>query len=189
MKSFGGVLLVAACFVACAHSFPGAVMDDSDDGYFLVQPGGESGSFQSFDSFDSDPLDSLAWTLPSWYTRVSNLFKSLMTWPTNPKSANTTSTTNIIGGHVVTVNDTTFTDGNDEYGIRIRVRVIDIKPENGSLPQTEKDSDAEVTTLPTVAATESTSSQEERTTPARSVETLEDFENDIPKNQVDTLTA
>lgn len=179
-------MLVAACFVACAHSFPDARQDDNDGLLLLEDPEREYEKSLPIDPFDTDPILSLSWNWPNcWYTRMSDLITKLMPWTTNPKAANnTTSTTNIIDGHVVTVNETTYADGNDEYGIRIRVRVIDVKPEN----ETEREPNAGVTTSPTVAATQPTSSQEERTTPARSVETLEEFD-DIPKNQVDTLAA
>ena len=85
---------------------------------------------------------------------------------------------------MLTINETTYTDGNDEYSTLIRVRVIDVRPQNDTLLLTESEADAEVTTLPTTVT-----SKEDRTTPSRSVETVEEFDNEIPKNQVDTLTA
>ncbi|XP_076641394.1 icarapin-like [Halictus rubicundus] len=189
MKNFGGVLLVAACFVACAHSFPGARQDDSDEGYLLEYPDREFGKPFPINPFDTDPLFSLGWPQPSWTTSISDLFRRLMPWGTNPNATSATSNTKISDGHIVTVNETTYADGNDEFGIRIRVRVIDVKPVNETTLQTEGEPNAEATTSPTVAATQPTSTQEERTAPPRSVETLEDFDQEIPKNQVDTLTA
>lgn len=85
---------------------------------------------------------------------------------------------------MLTINETTYTDGNDEYSTLIRVRVIDVRPQNDTLLLTESETDSEVTTLPTTVT-----SKEDRTTPSRSVETVEEFDNEIPKNQVDTLTA
>lgn len=85
---------------------------------------------------------------------------------------------------MLTINETTYTDGNDEYSTLIRVRVIDVRPQNDTLLLTESEADAEVTTLPTAVT-----SKEDRTTPSRSVETVEEFDNEIPKSQVDTLTA
>ncbi|XP_076282455.1 icarapin-like [Lasioglossum baleicum] len=191
MKTFGGVLLVAACFVACAHSFPGPVQDDSDERFLVVYPRRDFEKSLPTDPFENDPLDSFSWAWPNWYTRMSDLIKNLMPWPESPKGTNTTSTTNIINGHVVTVNESTYSDGDDEFGIRIRVRVVEIQPQNETIPETERGPNTEGTTGPTKVATEATpsTSQEERTTPARSVETLEEFDNDIPKNQVETLTA
>lgn len=94
---------------------------------------------------------------------------------------------------MLTINETTYTDGDDEYSTLIRVRVIDVRPQNETLLQTENEADAEVTTLPTVTGTGGTTSTDtskvDRTTPSRSVETVEEFDNEIPKNQVDTLTA
>lgn len=190
MKSFAGVLLVAACFVACAHSFPGPVQDDSDeDAFFLVYPSRHYDKSVPSDLFEDDPLDSLTWRWAKWYEKMSDIIKSMTTWSTAPKGTNTTSTTNIIHGHVVTINETTYADGGDDFGVQIRVRVVDIKPENETIPETERGPNTEGTTGPTNVATQATPRQEEPTTPARSVETLEDFDNDIPKNQVETLTA
>ncbi|CAD1477269.1 unnamed protein product, partial [Heterotrigona itama] len=111
--------------------------------------------------------------------------QGVVNWSKIPEGANTTSTTKVINGHVLTINETTYTDGNDEYSTLIRVRVIDVRPQNDTLLLTESEADAEVTTLPTITVT----SKEDRTTPSRSVETVEEFDNEIPKNQVDTLTA
>ncbi|XP_076231593.1 icarapin-like [Calliopsis andreniformis] len=231
MKTFG-VLLVAACLVACAHSFPGA--RDSDESEekknvdtVLVLPSDTRERFirpMAFDfpdmSFD-DSLESPTWSWPTmfrsnpfdgWYSSMQGLMKRLkeqmagilsripeqgvVPWGKIPEGANTTSTTKIINGHVVTINETTYMDGDDEYGTLIRVRVIDVKPQNETILMTESEADAEVTTLPpqfttTTAAstsTASTSTSDDGST-ARSVETIEDFDNEIPKNQVDTLTA
>ncbi|XP_076749420.1 icarapin-like [Xylocopa sonorina] len=113
-------------------------------------------------------------------------------WSKIPEGANTTSTTKIIDGHVVTINETRYTDSNDEFGSAFILRVIDVRPLNDTILQTESDAGSDVTTLPpgvTTRRTSGTANNEGRTTPARSVETVEDFENEIPKNQVDTLTA
>ncbi|KAF3426336.1 hypothetical protein E2986_06855 [Frieseomelitta varia] len=110
--------------------------------------------------------------------------QGVVNWSKIPEGANTTSTTKVINGHVLTINETTYTDGNDEYSTLIRVRVIDVRPQNDTLLLTESEADPEVTTLPTTVT-----SKEDRTTPSRSVETVEEFDNEIPKNQVDTLTA
>ncbi|XP_068987905.1 icarapin-like [Bombus flavifrons] len=171
----------------------------------------------SFDS-DSDSLESPTWNwnrlfrsnfLDGWYSSLQAHMKRIrdqmagilsripgdgvVNWSKIPEGANTTSTTKIINGHVLTINETTYTDGDDEYSTLIRVRVIDVRPQNETLLQTENEADAEVTTLPTVTGTGGTTgtdtSKVDRTTPSRSVETVEEFDNEIPKNQVDTLTA
>ncbi|CAL7944537.1 unnamed protein product [Xylocopa violacea] len=113
-------------------------------------------------------------------------------WSKIPEGANTTSTTKIIDGHVVTINETRYTDSNDEFGSAFILRVIDVRPLNDTILQTESEAGSEVTTLPSNVTTRRGSdpaNNEGRTTPSRSVETVEDFENEIPKNQVDTLTA
>lgn len=81
-------------------------------------------------------------------------------------------------------------DGDDEFKTLIRVRVIDVKPENETILATEGGAET-VTILPveTSTAPDAANGEEERTTPARSIETVEDLDNEIPKNQVDTLTA
>ena len=88
----------------------------------------------------------------------------------------------IIDGHVVTINETTYTDGDENSGAIFRVRVIDVKPQNETL-EIGGNPEAEPVT-PSGPKKEA-----ENTTPPRSVETVEDLENEIPKNQVDTLTA
>ncbi|CAK9825540.1 unnamed protein product [Anthophora retusa] len=216
MKTLGGVLLVAACFVACTHSFPGARDKDSEErknvDTVLLLPSEMRDRFRPMTAFDfpdtsfDDSLESPTWTWNSlfrsnffdgWYSSIQAHIKKLrdemagilsripeqgvIPWGKIPEGANTTSTTKIIDGHVVTINETTYMDGNDEFGTMIRVRVIDVKPQNETILMTESEADAEVTTLST--------SKEESTTPSRSVETVEEFDNEIPKHQVDTLTA
>ncbi|KMQ93703.1 icarapin-like protein [Lasius niger] len=90
-----------------------------------------------------------------------------------PEGANTTSTTKIINGHVVTINETTYTSGDENGGTAFRIRIIDVKPENDTLPVIGG-GNAEPTTVKAEAA--------------ESVETVEDFNNEIP-NQKDVLTA
>lgn len=100
----------------------------------------------------------------------------------------------IIDGHVVTINETTYTDGDENSGAIFRVRVIDVKPQNETL-EIEGNPEAK----PVIPSGPKKDVEQvnkagpkkdvENTTPARSVETVEDLENEIPKNQVDTLTA
>lgn len=230
MKTLSGVLFVAACLFACAHSFPGVRDSDSDekrnvDTVLLLPPDAGNRFIRPLGAFnfpdtsfeDSDSMESPTWTwnnlfrsnfLDGWYSSIQAQMKRLrdqmagilsripeqdMPWSKIPEGANTTSTTKIIGGHVVTINETTYMDGDDDSGILIRVRVIDVAPQNETILMTESDADAEITTLPTggiVTTSKTIISKEEATTePPRSVETMEDFDNEIPKNQVDTLTA
>lgn len=87
----------------------------------------------------------------------------------------------IIDGHVVTINETTFSDGTDDSQTVFRVRTIDVKPE---VQTTNTESGSE-----SVTGTPANDNKEETTVPPRSVESFEDNDNEIPKNQVDTLTA
>lgn len=83
----------------------------------------------------------------------------------------------------MTINETTYTDGSDDYSTLIRVRVIDVRPQNETILTTvSSEADSDVTTLST--GTNDTSTQS-----SRSVESVEDFDNEIPKNQGDVLTA
>ncbi|XP_053994450.1 icarapin-like [Hylaeus anthracinus] len=224
MKTFVGVLLVAACLVACAHSFPGGRDTDNDErknlDTVLVLPSDTRDRFirqmpfgipdLSLDDSDENPT----WSWPGmfrtshfddWYASMQAFMKRLSDQMAGilsdlpedgiglagkiPEGANTTSTTKIIDGHVVTMNETTYMDSNDEYGTVIRVRIIDVKPQNETIPITESGTNAEGTTVPpTIANTNGATSSEESTTPARSVETIEEFDNEIP-NKGDTLTA
>lgn len=227
MKTFGSVLLVAACFVACTHSFPGARDSESDESKntdtILVLPSDTKDRLMSPMAFDfpdmsfDDSIENPTWNWPGlfrsnpfdgWYTRMEAMMKKLreqvagilsrtvneegtVAWSKIPEGANTTSTTKIIDGHVVTINETTYMDGDDTYGTLIRVRIVDVKPQNETILLTESETDAEVTTLPTAVtnAGTTTTNEEESSTPLRSVETVEEMDNEIPKNQVDTLTA
>ena len=173
--------------------------------------------------FKTNPFDSLHLSVQAMMKRLREQMigivsgipeEGVVPWGKIPDGANTTSTTKIVDGHVVTINETTYTDGDDVFGTQIRIRIIDVKPQNETILLTESEADAEVTTLPTRTPTSGTatntpthrtttntptsrtatdtataSSEEERSTPSRSVETVEDFDNEIPKNQVDTLTA
>ena len=168
--------------------------------------------------FRTNPFDSLNSSVQAMMKRLREQMigivsgipeEGVVPWGKIPDGANTTSTTKIVDGHVVTINETTYTDGDDVFGTQIRIRIIDVKPQNETILSTESQADAEVTTLParaattgadtntptpgtatnTATATATASSEEERSTPSRSVETVEEFDNEIPKNQVDTLTA
>ncbi|XP_066592459.1 icarapin-like [Prorops nasuta] len=149
----------------------------------------------SFNPFNSNPFDGLM-------TRMQDAMRKLREQMTGilsripehdgvgpfgkiPEGANTTSTTKIVDGHVVTINETTYVD--DNLGTVIRVRVVDVKPQNDTILMTESGIDKEVTT-PIPDVTNIYDAEKENTTPERSVETVEDFDNEIPKNQGD-LTA
>ncbi|XP_043278634.1 icarapin-like [Venturia canescens] len=125
-----------------------------------------------------------------------------------PEGGNTTSTTKIINGHVVTINETTYQSGNNDSNIVLRVNIVDVKPVNstgdGNGEEVEVDlgGGEEIETITTrtndssnnndTSNTKKQDAGEERTTQAaRSVETVEDSAgNEIPmKEQVDTLNA
>ncbi|XP_015126723.1 icarapin-like [Diachasma alloeum] len=109
-----------------------------------------------------------------------------VSWDKIPEGANTTSTTKVIDGHVVTINETTYNDKSDDGSSFFRFRIIDVKPQDdGNVPEDS----GEVTDKPSTD-NKPTESTKEATTPARSVETVEDTgNNEIPDTQVDTLKA
>lgn len=169
----------------------------------------------SFEDSDSDSIENPTWAwsnlfrsnfLDRWYSQVQDKMKRLrdqmagilshipeqgvVPFGKIPDGANTTSTTKVIDGHIVTINETTYIDGDDEFATLVRIRVIDVKPQNETILLTESEADAEVTTLPTITTSQTVINKEGSTTlPPRSVETVEDLDSDILKNQVDTLTA
>ena len=80
---------------------------------------------------------------------------------------------------MVTFNDTTYTSGDDESGIAIRVRIIDIKPQNST----------DTTLPPTTVVGGNPQPTVKPESEPESRETLEDFNNnEIPKN-TETLNA
>lgn len=160
-------------------------IDDSFEGLFPSYPYFRNplSSPGFFDSF----LQSMESRMKRFWEQMAGILsrvpdRDVVSWGKIPEGANTTSTTKIIDGHVVTINETTYMDGDDEHGILTRVRIISVKPQNDTILLTESAADAEVTTLPTTIEGEST-------TVSRSIETVEEFDNEIPKNQVETLTA
>jgi len=82
----------------------------------------------------------------------------------------------IIDGHVVTINETTYSSGDDNSNTAFRIRIIDVKPQNDTMTigggGGGSGGNAEPTTMRA----------------PESAETVEDFNNEIPKN-TDTLTA
>lgn len=227
MRLLVSVLLVSACYLACARAYP--AMDSTDESdeksnvdTVLVLPGGGRDMFgrpripnvPDVTDFDGDDSDESSWSIfreryPSMYfdyvrqylQELMNRFRDQMRvmasrFPSDfgfvgpwkiPEGANRTSTTKIIDGHVVTINETVYSDSNDTDGMFIRVRVFDIKPQNETTLTSGTDVETE-STIPTTVATE-TDDKEEVTTPMRSVETVEDLNNEIPGNQRDVLTA
>ncbi|XP_029669216.1 icarapin-like [Formica exsecta] len=136
------------------------------------------------DSFEDDLEDiNFDLAMPSFFAETFNrLRQNLMNYFWNmpdiakipiPEGANTTSTTKIINGHVVTINETTYTSSDENGGTAFRIRIIDVKPENDTLPTFGGDN-AEPTTV--------------RAEAPESRETMEDMNNEIPKN-TDVLTA
>lgn len=74
---------------------------------------------------------------------------------------------------MVTINETTYTSSDENGGTAFRIRIIDVKPENDTIPTLGGDN-AELTTV--------------TAEPSESRETIEDMNNEIPKNP-DVLTA
>jgi hypothetical protein len=223
MKIVYGVVLLATLF-ALAHGFPGAARDSAEstedksgqDGVVLVVPS-RSRIFEDMDDddepsmpgfwhpfrFDSSPFDSMFTRMQEAMNRIRNEMatalssrfpQGLTPWGKVPEGANTTSTTKIIGDHAVTINETTYTDGDENGGTVFRIRVVDVKPLNETTDAvgTERPDNSDEDEAPTrrVPDERNNEEREELTTPgSRSVETVEEFDNEIPKNQVDTLTA
>lgn len=93
----------------------------------------------------------------------------------------------VVNGHVVTVNDTTYSNGDDDNGSFFRFRVVEIKPQNDTLELGDNTDVETITSSPSATSTGS-GKKAESTTPNRSVETVEDLEeNVIPKGQVEII--
>ncbi|KAI4481622.1 hypothetical protein M0804_009143 [Polistes exclamans] len=106
-------------------------------------------------------------------------------WSKIPLGGNTTSTTKVINGHVLTINETIYKDNNDTDGIIFRVRVIDVKPQDDTTINENEDGAVN----PTVTTTpDENDNSQEVTTPQRSVETVEEFDNEI-SNRREVLNA
>lgn len=166
MKTLGGVLLVAACLVACANSFPGAREDDSEERK-NVDPFFDS---VAFDIPDANEEMSLIYKhMYSWYSCMKELMRGMVgpdifgsSFGEIPKGANTTSTTKVIDGHVVVINETTYSGNEDGFKTVLRVSVVDVRPQN------ETSTAEDITMSPVTEDTEDT---------------------DIPKNEVETFDA
>lgn len=215
MRLLVSVLLVSALLVACARAFP--AFDSSEESEerknvdtVVVLPKLGMDLFgrprisdipdtSSFDVDDSDSytnvyLGFLRQTLQEMLKKLrdemSDLASRLPSGPSfirpwkTPEGANTTSTTKIIDGHVVTVNETSYSDINDNEGMYIRVRVIDVKPQEETTT-----SDTQGLTTTPVPITDEAENKEVTTTPTRSVETVEEFDNNIPQNEGHVLNA
>lgn len=83
----------------------------------------------------------------------------------------------------MTVNDTTYSDGDENSGSVFRFRVVEIKPQNDTL---EIGGNAD--TEPITSSPSNAGKKAESTTPDRSVETVEDLnDNVIPKAEVEII--
>lgn len=166
MKAFVHVLLVAACLVACARALPGGRRDSFEDDDF------EDMSLNfAMQNFLADTLNRIRSNLFNYFWNMPDLTNIKI-----PEGANTTSTVKIIDGHVVTINETTYEADDENGGTAFRIRIIDVKPQNETLPPIG--SDAGPTTPRAVAPVNT-----------ESAETVEDFNNEISKNGGDTLNA
>ncbi|XP_014479517.1 PREDICTED: icarapin-like [Dinoponera quadriceps] len=160
MKAF--VLLVATCLVACAYAVPSGRRDSSED---------------NFDDYIDDgwpyfreTLNALREQMLQWFWNVPDFTNMPI-----PEGANTTSTVKVVDGHMVTINETTYSSGDKNGGTAFRIRIIDVKPLNDTLPPVGSDAN-------TTPGTTSPQNPE-------SAETVEDFNNEISKNGGDTLNA
>jgi len=166
MKTFVHVLLIAAFLVACAHGFPRTQYDSDEDDFNDDSVGFEF----AIPSFFSDTFNRMRQNLLNYFWNRQDITKMEI-----PDGANTTSTTKIINGHVVTINETTYSTGDDVNGAAFRIRIIDVKPLN--------DTGRDIPEL-----TEKPQATVKPVEPPESRETVEDFNNEISKN-AETLTA
>lgn len=109
--------------------------------------------------------------------------------------------TQVIDGHVVTINETVYKS--DDDNTYVRFRIVDVKPENPTGVTADSDAkdidqnSGEVTdstatndNSPSSSTPTTTESTKEETTKSRSVETVEDSgNNEIPDNKDDSLKA
>ncbi|XP_020287766.1 icarapin-like [Pseudomyrmex gracilis] len=163
MKAY--VFLAAACLIACAHGLPGARRDSlEDDDDF------EDMNFEfAMPSFFAETMNKLRQNLLNYFWNMPDVTDIKI-----PEGANTTSTTKIINGHVVTINETTYTSGDENGGAAFRIRIIDVKPQNDTMSIGGGGGDVESITT--------------KSETTESAETIEEFNNEIPKN-TETLTA
>ncbi|KAH0950627.1 hypothetical protein HN011_011517 [Eciton burchellii] len=139
------------------------------------------------DSFEDSLEDNLSFDfMPNLADTMNRLRNSMLNYFWNmpdvteikiPEGANTTSTVKIIDGHVVTINETTYSSGDDNSNTAFRIRIIDVKPQNET-----------VTAIGGGGSGGSGGNAEPTVRTPESAETIEDFNNEIPKN-TDTLTA
>lgn len=159
MKTY--VAVVAVCLIAYAQALPGArrdsIEDDFDDVNFDI----------TFPSLFADAFNRMRQNLMNYFWNMPDITDMKI-----PEGANTTSTTKVINGHVITINETTYTSGDENGGTAFRIRIIDVKPENDTLPAIGGGNAEPTTVKPEVAG---------------SAETVEDFNNEIPNK--DVLTA
>ncbi|XP_012281077.1 icarapin-like [Orussus abietinus] len=205
MKVVFGVALAVVFLAATAHAFPaqGQLYGDNvgkNVDTLLVLPEGSLGSGLEDDS-EEFPYFFNSFRPPSFLDFFSGMQEALLRLRAQmadmlskvphggfigtpgelPEGANTTSTTKIIDGHVVTINQTTYSTGDDLNGSVIRVRVIDIKPQQNGTVRPDTDSDVEAVPGTDSPKTTTVSSD-------KSPETLEDdSDNAIPNP--DEITA
>lgn len=203
MRAFGGVLLVAACLLASAIAYPGVSRDASDSDKadesgrpdtVLVLSGRPSRNIFGEDFSDRTADDDSSYFFPmsissmeeSWQDFMAGIRQRMRDLMMNmsgminfsvPEGANTTSTVKIIDGHVVTINETVYDNDSGWDHSFVRVRVVDVKPLDNAT--TVPDNAAGVDTTTPFATPDG---QESTTLGERSIETVEDLNNEIPKN-------
>ncbi|XP_014604275.1 PREDICTED: icarapin-like [Polistes canadensis] len=216
MKLFVNIFIVATCFLAFSYAFPAFdTSEESDEkknvDTVLVLPGSDMDVYSrpripnlpdfnesdgSWPLFRPSSFDYLSDTLHQIMNRLREQMASIASrfplnpgfstpWSKIPLGGNTTSTTKIINGHVLTINETIYKDNNDTDGIIFRVRVIDVKPQDDTTINENEDGAVN----PTVTTTpDENDNSQEVTTPQRSVETVEEFDNEI-SNRREVLNA
>ncbi|KAJ8672704.1 hypothetical protein QAD02_003964, partial [Eretmocerus hayati] len=116
---------------------------------------------------------------------------SLSPWGSSgqlPEGANSTSTTKVINNHRVTINETTYSDGDEDSKTFVKVRVVHVNP----IEESSESGESNVSASTPLEANQAEGEREPLTStaaPSRSVETLEEFDNEIPKSQVEVLNA
>ncbi|XP_012266552.2 icarapin-like [Athalia rosae] len=203
MKSATRFLTFALALVAVAQAYPGTRSSkpessaEEPEQLFIIGGGSdlEDGFDKGFFASIQDPFDGFLTSVQSMMSRLrKQMFDALPNYHGAgffgfgdiPEGANSTSTTKVIDGHLVTINETTYATGDDNSGSVFRIRIVDIKPDD---EETIGNPDAEgiATANPD---DELQPTQTTRASVDRDVESVEDFnENEIPKRLVQVTAA
>ncbi|XP_071454967.1 icarapin-like [Hetaerina americana] len=105
----------------------------TDDDYESPWSSSFSGFFQGMQAMMwqlRNQMQEVLRRIPQETLEGSNSFDIGQSW--NGIPGNTTSTTKVINGHVVTVNETTYTRGNNGSSAVFHIKVVDIKPQQSA---------------------------------------------------------